>query len=236
MMVDARMLAIALVVLGACAQGAGDEGGTASPAPTPSTTAVGSPGGMGGSDGGAGGTAATGGAPPDGATPRQGELVFVELFPDPAGLSDFDAEWFELKNVTDQPLSLDRCRLMDRDVDGDDLSLAGAGIVIAPGAVALFAKKADPSVNGGLTDVVYAFGNDFSLGNGGDEARLECDAIRIDEVAYTTSWPFGAGRSMQLRPASEDASSNDDPANWCTATTSYAPGELGSPGVDAQCN
>mgnify|MGYP000228781416 CR=1 FL=1 len=34
-------------------------------------------------------------------------------------------------------------------------------------------------------------------------------------------WPAANGASISLDPGSYDATANDDPANWCLATSTY---------------
>lgn len=164
--------------------------------------------------------------------PGEGQVIVVEMMIDPL-LSDFDAEWFELKNVSDEHLDLDGCRLVDLGVDGDDLLLDnGDPLVIAPGERMVMAKTADSAVNGGLQDVAYEFGQGFSLTNTGDVFILRCDGVDVDVVEYAPmAWPVAVGVAMQLDPGQEDAAANDAAASWCAATEVYAPMHTGTPGA-----
>lgn len=164
--------------------------------------------------------------------PGEGQVIVVEMMIDPL-LSDFDAEWFELKNVSDEHLDLDGCRLVDLGVDGDDLLLDnGDPLVIAPGERMVMAKTADSAVNGGLQGVAYAFGQGFSLTNTGDVFILRCDGVDVDVVEYAPmAWPVAVGVAMQLDPGQEDAAANDAAASWCAATEVYAPMHTGTPGA-----
>lgn len=164
--------------------------------------------------------------------PGEGQVIVVEMMIDPL-LSDFDAEWFELKNVSDEHLDLDGCRLVDLGVDGDDLLLDnGDPLVIAPGERMVMAKTADSAVNGGLQDVAYEFGQGFSLTNTGDVFILRCDGVDVDVVEYAPMiWPVAVGVAMQLDPGQEDAAANDAAASWCAATEVYAPMHTGTPGA-----
>lgn len=226
--------AVALCLVAACATGTGadggddDDDGVAGGGATSSGTATAGSGGTGGS-GGAGGTggSGTGGV----RAPATGEVVFIELMPDPDVLSDSDAEWLEIKNVSNAALELEGCHLKDADPNADDLTIEGS-VRIDPGEILIFAKVANPAQNGNLPDVAFAFGQGFSLANGGDEAELECSGQLIDSVAYTTDWPYDTGASMQLRSDRETAADNDSSANWCVATATYTSGNLGTPGSD----
>lgn len=164
--------------------------------------------------------------------PVAGEVIFVEMMQDPDKLSDFDAEWFELKNLGPLPVDLDGCRLADLGVNMDDHVLdAGGPLVILPGALMVMAKTVDPAKNGGIEGVAYGFGDAFSLTNTGDAAILRCDDVDVDVVSYESDgWPFGVGVAMGLDPALEDATMNDLAASWCAAKVEYTAGNTGSPG------
>jgi hypothetical protein len=134
-----------------------------------------------------------------------------------------------LINVSASTLTLEGCRLTDAGTNGDN-HVIDAPVIIAPAQVLVLAKTADASENGELPRVAYAFGNDFALTNTGDEVRLECGGTLVDEVVYTSDWPFGEGVAMQLEPAAQNGHDNDLVANWCAASTNYFPSEQGTPG------
>jgi hypothetical protein len=104
-------------------------------------------------------------------------------------------------------------------------------LVVADGGYVVFGANGDSSLNGGLT-VDYDYGS-FSLGNSDDELVLANSRLTIDEVDWDggTVFPDPSGASMTLSPTSLDATSNDDGANWCEATSSFGSGDLGTPGA-----
>lgn len=167
------------------------------------------------------------------AAPAEGEVIFVEMLADPETLSDFDAEWVELKNVSDHPVDLEGCHLRDDGVNDDDHEIASGGpLLVMPGALVLFAKTDDAETNGGLVDVAYTFGGGFSLTNTGDEVILQCGDVVVDALVYEPKvWPFDVGVAMALDPGHEDAGENDDPAAWCLATDEFFAENFGTPGV-----
>ncbi|MEZ4380017.1 MAG: lamin tail domain-containing protein [Nannocystaceae bacterium] len=167
------------------------------------------------------------------AAPAEGEVIFVELLADPAVLSDFDAEWIEVKNVSDRAVDLEGCRLRDEGVNDDDHTIASGGpLLVMPGALALLAKSDDAAENGGLTEVAYSFGGGFSLTNTGDEVILECDDVVVDALVYAPKlWPFDVGVAMALDPGREDGAQNDDPTAWCAASEEFFADNYGTPGV-----
>ena len=95
--------------------------------------------------------------------------------------------------------------------------------------------SSDTTVNGGVT-VDYAYDhNSFKLGNGDDEVVLmDANGNLIDEVVYDngSTFPDDKGVSLTLNPDTLDATSNDDGANWCNASSEIVVGgDLGTPGT-----
>lgn len=157
------------------------------------------------------------------AAPMPGDVVFNELQPNPDSVTDEQGEWLELHNTAAVAVELSGCELSDQ---GSDSHTITSSVVIEPGGFAVLGRV--EGANGGVT-LDYAYGNQISLANGEDEIALRCGADLIDELVYSGSWPFGAGASAQLTPGA--GASNEDPAQWCEATTAYGDGDLGSPGA-----
>jgi hypothetical protein len=55
------------------------------------------------------------------------------------------------------------------------------------------------------------------------------DDVLLDAVTWTSS---GTGAATSLDPGSRNPTANDDPQNWCPATSAYGAGDLGTPGAD----
>jgi hypothetical protein len=167
--------------------------------------------------------------------PAAGELVITELLYDPNdALVDDTAEWFEVYNTTDTALRLDGCTLVDATAGNAEII---ERLVIDAGAYALFARSADPALNGGL-DPDYVFG--FGLNNGGDTLTISCGDVTVDQVIYDDAAPFPVNArraSIALDPEHNDAVGNDDGANWCFGEAAYfvaddpAFNHLGTPGM-----
>lgn len=167
--------------------------------------------------------------------PLPGQVAITELMPNPTAVTDDDGEWIELTNVGTEPVDLEGCVLYDGASD-EDVVNTGAPVVVAPGGTVVLAKVADPTINGGLPGVAYAFGTSYSLVNTGDEVRLECAGAVVDVVVYLDTWPFDEGVAMQLGSASLDATANDALGSWCLATSAYGLGDIGTPGqANAGC-
>lgn len=161
-------------------------------------------------------------------SPVPGDLVITEVMPNPSAVSDSVGEWFEV--------------LVTRDVDLNGVGLDRAGdtasaVVIASadcmrasaGTHLVFARSADPAINGRLLDVTHTF--NFSLVSGSTsspgDVRLVLGSTTLDSVLWTSST---GGTSRQLDPGFSTPMDNDDDTYWCAATTAYGDGDFGTPG------
>jgi hypothetical protein len=164
-------------------------------------------------------------------SPAAGQLVITEIMNNPSAVSDTAGEWFEVRNITALPLSLDGLRVEDDGGSGFDIPQA-AGLTIDPLGVLVLGRNDDPAANGGAP-VDYAYGG-FSLTNGADEIVIRLGATIIDRVAYDGGlvFPDPTGASMSLDPSAIDAGANDFGFNWCEGQTPFGDGDAGTPGVD----
>ncbi|HFE44705.1 MAG TPA: hypothetical protein ENJ18_04310 [Nannocystis exedens] len=160
--------------------------------------------------------------------PQPGELVITELMANPAKVNDSAGEWFELIASSQSSFDLNGLKLAKL-VDG----LANAApltaeecLSVGDGDYILFARDADPMLNGGLQGVDYTF--DFGLTNTSGGLAVGVADVVIDVTSYSSS---KAGKSASLDPGSYDADLNDDAAMppWCSAVDIYGDGDLGTP-------
>lgn len=158
-----------------------------------------------------------------------GDLVVTEIMiqgnPRPGGIE----EWFELYNASGAPLDLSGVRFFTT----SGAFVAPTGTTIAADDYLVFGV--DGTVGGGA-DVPY--GTALRFADAGDRLVVHVGETVLEEVDYRAGtgggWPFGVGRSMQLRSLALD---NDVAANWCLATTTY-PGfatNYGTPGRAGNC-
>ncbi len=169
-----------------------------------------------------------------GTTVQPGDIVITEIMQNPATVSDFVGEWFEVTNVTNDPIDLLGFTIRDT---GGDSHVISSSVVVFPFSYVVLGNNADVTTNGGVF-VSYEYSG-VSLGNGSDELILEFAGQVIDQVAWDNgaTFPDPSGASMSLDPAATDATANDDGANWCEATTPYGDGDLGTPGgPNPPCN
>jgi hypothetical protein len=166
--------------------------------------------------------------------PAAGDLVITEVMPSPEAVGDDLGEWFEVvvgRDVDLNGVGLDRAG----DSAAADVIEAEACLAVSAGDRVVFARSADPTLNGELPAVTATFG--FSLVTGsmsspGDVAVM-IDTTVIDAFAWTTS---ATGASLQVDPDFATAADNDDEARWCDGTTAYGLGDLGTPGTaNAEC-
>jgi hypothetical protein len=152
-----------------------------------------------------------------------GELVITEFMSKPTDLADYNAEWFELKNTTDDDLELGG--LLVRGAEGEpgfqvDASLMVDGdTVLGPGEFVVFGVNENTDLNGGVEiDGVYPF-DDLELIHTGDTLRLLSGTTTIDTVEWGASvgWTIiSANASMQVNLNAIDSEwANDLPQNWC---------------------
>ena len=167
-------------------------------------------------------------------TALPGEIVITEVQVNP-GLSgnspsDSNGEWFEVHNTTSDRININGWIMTSGgSVTSHVIAEADGEVIIEPGDYFVIGRNANMAVNGGVV-VDYDWTNSFSLNNSTDPLGLTLpDGTIIDDLVYTTSWPWSAGVAMQLHPGS-DATQNDDRAFWCAAPNAPTGGDFGSPG------
>ncbi|MEZ4403314.1 MAG: hypothetical protein R3B06_25030 [Kofleriaceae bacterium] len=162
------------------------------------------------------------GTPRPTVAPVPGDLVITEVMPDPAAVGDATGEWIEV--------------LVNRDVDLNDVGVAtatGTPVLVSSstcvrataGTYLVFARSADPAMNGGLPRVD---GTTVALANTGGAVRLVMGATELDSIA----WPSArSGKSIQLSAGLSTPADNDVATNLCDGAAAYGAGDLGSPGA-----
>jgi hypothetical protein len=151
-------------------------------------------------------------------SPGPGDLVITEFLANPSG-TETDREWFEVLANVDVDLNNVKALAKFAPTEAElqaAKTVGGAECVsIAGGSRALFARKADPGVNGGLPPVDATF--TFSLANGAGAISLSVGEVVLDAISWATNQI--EDRSTQLDPGVTDPALNDsaDAAPWCKA-------------------
>jgi hypothetical protein len=154
-----------------------------------------------------------------------GQFVITEFMAKSQGGAD-NGEWVELLNASDSPLDLAGCHMVD---EGSDDKTIETMLVVQPDQSVVLARSADPVANHGL-EPDYVYGG-YSLGNADDEIILKCGELIIDQVNYAADQAV-EGVAWQLSADLLDSTSNDDMANWCSASETYGTADkLGTPGA-----
>jgi hypothetical protein len=164
--------------------------------------------------------------------PAADALVITEIMPNPK--AEPGEEWFEITNAGSAAFDLNGLGV--RRIAGTTMTTVNPAACksVAPGAFALFAHFADPTMNGGLPAVDATISIGLVNGNGDIQVvdAATCSGSPVvctttyDTVAYTTAagWPSTAtadGVSAQLKPDMYTTTANDSFANFCPALATY---------------
>jgi hypothetical protein len=160
-----------------------------------------------------------------------GQLVLTEIhYNDSAASAEGNGEFIEIHNRSGFTLDLDCCVLSDTTGTFD----IPAQTILDAGGYAVFVRSDVQADNGGIASGI-SYGNSIQLGNGNaEDITITCGGTVIDTVPFDAQpgWPAGAnGASMQLAPIALTAAINDNPNVWCTSTSPYGSGDLGTPGA-----
>jgi len=154
-------------------------------------------------------------------------IVITEVMVNPSAVSDSYGEWFEITNTSDSTIDIQGWIIKDSGQDEHSIVSDEQVIPILPGEYFVFARNADPSLNGGFS-VGYQYEN-FSFSNSEDEIIiLDTSGAIVDEIHYNNTWPFSSGSSMEIHDPSIDNYLSD---SWFVSTLSYGDGDHGSPGI-----
>ena len=157
-----------------------------------------------------------------------GTVFVTEIMANPLAVSDIAGEWFEVFNRSDGAVDINGWTIRDL-VTNIHVIDNGAPIVVPPQGFLVLGRNADTASNGGVV-VDYQYSG-FFLDNSADEIEVvDSSGTVIDIVLYSSSLVFD-GASITLSPVAFDAIANDQPRNWCPATSLMPGGDKGTPGV-----
>ncbi len=160
-----------------------------------------------------------------------GDIVVSEVMPNPSLTSDPLGEWFEVANTT--AIDIRICRWTVADNVGTHT--VTDPVYVPAGGHAVFGYSDSYTAMGNVV-VDYSYAGSLLLSNTSDRVVLtDPFSGEIDRVAWTTSFPYAAAASMELRRTAFDWVSNDTAASWCTATSRYNAVDSGTPGSANGC-
>jgi hypothetical protein len=170
-------------------------------------------------------------APPPGLVPKPGDLLVTELMIDPNAVADTLGEWIEIVSLSDQTLDLTSCTLGDLGADAFPLGdSVGASLAMPAGATWVLAVNGDSLHNGGLEASLVV---KQTLTNSADQVILACGGVELVKLEWASLSALGAkkGVAASYDPAApKNPIANQNPANWCGATTLYNATDYGTPG------
>ena len=161
-----------------------------------------------------------------------GDLIFSEIMQNPSAVSDGDGEWFEVYNTTGA--DIDMLGYTIQAGGSPSIEVISTSVVVPAGGYALFARKSDPLVNGGLPTPAYDYDDGLNFGNSSQTVKiLDGAGGTVFEMTYDNgaTYPDPNGASMTLDPTKLNATDAAIGTNWCTGSTPYGLGDLGTPGA-----
>lgn len=150
--------------------------------------------------------------------PAPGQLVISEVLADPAnvaGTTDATREWFEVANAGAAAFDLNELAVGRIGTTGAPVASARC-IAVPAGGFAVFARSADPALNGNLPSVQATF--KFGLVDTDGDIQISHGQTVLDAVRWTS---VASGVASQLDPGHLTPADNDVPSNSCAATAAY---------------
>jgi hypothetical protein len=166
--------------------------------------------------------------------PGPGDLVITEVMASPRRVDDAIGEWLEARATRD----VDLVGVGVARVGGRATAIAGPGCArVRAGSYVVFARSADPAVNGGVPAAAIAGTFGFNLVTGSAAAPGDVAIVAGTTVVDSVTWTHAtSGAALQLDPDLTDPAANDAESNFCDATQPYGAGDLGTPGTgNARC-
>jgi hypothetical protein len=161
-----------------------------------------------------------------------GEILITEIMFDPSALPDAEGEWFEIYNNSDQPLNLQNLVLGRDDVNRH---IIADSIELLPGEYYVLARSGTATAAANS----YVCGSDISLTNSGAVLAICNEGAETDpgpvifSVDYgAVDFPSPAGASISLNPDGFSPAHAVLGTYWCTSTSTYSTGDMGTPGLD----
>jgi hypothetical protein len=162
--------------------------------------------------------------------PEPGALMITEIMVRPDAVPDSDGEWFEIRNFSDEALSLRGLRVSDDNFQS--IAIVEGELMIEPGQLWVMARNGDVESNGGV-EADFVYGDAVVLPNRSGFISLGSPrGVRIDSVQDERAFGFPLVDGAAMQFDRQLGLENSDARNWCLATDPYGAGDLGTPGVE----
>jgi cysteine-rich repeat protein len=158
-----------------------------------------------------------------------GDVIITEIMKDPRAITDEKGEWFELRNMTTNPIDLANWKLEDGNGESHTIN-PDTSLIIGKSALVVLGNNGVPATACGV-DVDYVY-SDFTLANDGSDGIMlvATDGTVVDEVIYDDdTFPDIEGYSIMLHPGKMKGTWNDDGANWCLGPLAMSCEDWGTP-------
>jgi len=156
--------------------------------------------------------------------PKPGDLMITEIMAAPG--SGPDAQWFEVRNLSPDPIDLDGKTIRSGTASAT-ISAPGGTAVIASGGYGTLARSASVAF---VPDVIY--GTDIDLAAG--DLRVDFGPATLAKATWDATWFQTPGASRSLDPAYQVRWKVENPTldTWCEDTVNVlANGDFGTPGA-----
>ena len=160
-----------------------------------------------------------------------GDLVITEIMSNPAAVSYYRGQWFEVYNNAGADVDLSGLEIADA---SGVVFTVDSTVSVASGGYTLLAVRSNSAINGNLPTVDYTYSvSALTLNTRTETIALQYDGTTIDSVTYDTSsgYPSESGSSLSLSPMALTAAGNDSSSNWCISSSTYGDGDYGTPGA-----
>ena len=167
--------------------------------------------------------------------PPPPSIVINELMADPllaAGGASW-GEWFEVTNVTAEPVDLQGWTIASGGGSSQPPHTITSSVVVPPGGYIVLGRGDDSALNGGITlDYNYFTGTSSTIFLDATDwlALRNPSGATVDSVRWTSSATIVKGVTRALRDPSSDNTSVDGAA-WAYSTTTFGDGDFGTPGA-----
>ena len=159
----------------------------------------------------------------------RGDVLITEIHASPLVVSQALGEWFEVTNTTASDIDLVGWEVTSQ--GGTGFTVDDSLVVVSGGTVVLGAES-DTGLNGDVA-VDYEYDrNDVAFNDAADTLFLYLGDDWITRVKWDADWSVSSGASLNLDVDYLTTNGTGDVAYWCSSTSSFGDGDLGTPNAE----